>query len=120
MEQKKPMINLIGIECPLETEAKFDTWYNEKHIPDLIKFKGVKSVTQYKFMGTAGEKGYGGKSALPTFLTAYEFESQKDFEEYEASSILAAAREDALQIFKDTGASVVIRAQYESIKKWQR
>ena len=118
MEQKKPIINLVGIECPLETEDKFDTWYNEKHIPDLIKFKGMKSVTQYKFMGTAEEKIYGDGSALPKFLTVYEFESQKDFEEYEASAVLAAAREDALQIFKDTGASVIIRAQYESIKTW--
>ena len=110
--EAKPVIQIVGTDCPLEAEEKFNTWYNERHIPDLLKFKKLKRVTRYKNLHPDGE--------YPKFLTIYEFENRQAFEEYDTSPEQTTAREDWLRISKETGAEVVWRVQYEVIKTWQR
>ena len=44
-------IIMVGVQCPAPSEPAFDQWHTEKHIPDLLKFKGLQGVTRYKLVG---------------------------------------------------------------------
>lgn len=110
--ESKPVIMIVGTQCPPEVEESFDTWYSEKHLPDVLRFKGIKRATRYKITG--GDKGY------PKFLAIYEFESPQALKEYETSPVRAAAGEDWLRISKETGAEMMWRVQYEAIRTWQQ
>jgi len=106
--ESKPVILIRGTQCPPEVEERFDTWYSEKHVPDVLKFKGIKRATRYKIIG--GDKG------CPKFLVIYEFESRQAFEEYDTSTVRDAVYEDWLRISKETGAEMIWRVQYEAIR----
>ncbi len=49
-------INVVGIQCPLEEEDKFDKWYNGKHSPDMLESKELRRVTRYRIVGATGVK----------------------------------------------------------------
>ena len=66
------MINIVDTRCPPETEERFDRWNSEKHVPDLLEFKGVKGVTRYKMVNHSGQVS---AKEYPTFVTVYEFDS---------------------------------------------
>ena len=110
--ESKPVIMMVGTQCPPEVEESFNTWYNEKHIPDVLKFKGIKMATRYKIMGDNKE--------YPEFLAIYEFESRQAFVEYETSPVRASAGEDWLRTSKETGAEMMWRIKYEAIGTWQQ
>ena len=120
------VITFVGTQCPPETEAKFDVWYSEKHIPDLLKFKGLEGVTRYRLasssylgvkLSTAPEikaKEY------PEFLTFYYFEDLPTNDAYDTSHERTATLEEAGNVQKETGFSILWRAQYEPMRTWQR
>lgn len=110
--EDKPIINIIAIQCQPEVEEKFNKWYDEIHIPLLLKFKGIKEVTRYKIVKETEE--------YPTYLTIYQFESQKDYEVYETSPELADAREEMNETWKDGCYEVKWRVQYKLGKVWKR
>lgn len=105
------MINIVATECRPEDEKKFNDWYNNVHIPMLLKCKGLLAVTRYKLKN--------GSDGLPKYLAVYEFKDEKAFEDFEKSPELAAAREDVRQTWKN-GLDIKWRAQYEVIKSWDK
>lgn len=116
------VVHLVGTQCRPDAEDKFNQWYNEVHIPMLLKFKGLKGVTRYKRIGQAGE--------YPEYLTVYQFDSKADFDTYEKSSPeVAAAREDTRRTWQVSGShpakgegafEVKWRIQYKIIKSWKQ
>ena len=110
--ETKPVIHVVGTECPPEAEEKFDAWYSDRHVPDLLKFKKLRKVTRFKALKPDRE--------YPMFLTLYEFDSRQAFEEYFTSPERATAAEDFAKIQKELNASVKWSVQYETIKTWQR
>lgn len=59
------------------SEEKFNHWYNEIHIPDLLKVKGLKTAIRYK---------NNDPNVIPQFLTLYPLEdlallATKEFQE---------------------------------------
>ena len=74
---KARILNIIQTECKPENDAKFNKWYNEVHIPMLMKFKGVKKVTRYRLIDE--------KANRPQYLAVYEFDNMKDFAEFPKS-----------------------------------
>ena len=121
--ESKPVICIIGVRCPPENEAKYDKWYTEKHIPDQLKFKGLRKVTRYKVAGSTAEdrwKVIGADNGYPTFVTIYEFKNREDFEAWDYSPVLIPAREDANRFNKETGTELFWRVQCESIKTWEQ
>ncbi|MFC1931373.1 EthD family reductase [Chloroflexota bacterium] len=105
-----PLINSVATECQPEAEEKFNKWYNEVHIPLLLKFKGIKKVTRYKIVEKSEEH--------PTYLAIYEFESRQAYEKYLKSPELAAAREEMKETWKDGGFEVKWRVPYDTMKSW--
>ncbi len=108
----EPIIYVVATQCQPEAEGKFNEWYNEVHIPLLLKFKGLKEVTRYRIIKEIEES--------PRYLAIYEFESHKDYEAFESSPELATSREEFKETWKEGGFEIKWRAQYETIKTWQR
>ena len=111
--ETKPIIHVVATQCRPEDEEKLNTWYDEIHIPLLLKFKGLKKATRYKIIYETEE--------YPKYLAIYEFESQEAFEAYETSSELAAAiKEEHEETWKDSKYEMVWRVQYEPTRTWER
>jgi len=103
----KQIIFIVGTQCQVKDEAKFNKWYDEVHIPMLMKSGKVMGVSRYKVVGKPGE-------AL-RYIAIYKFASMKDFEAFEASPELAAARKEMQETW-GSNAEVTSRVQYELVK----
>ena len=110
--ETKPIINVVATQCQPEDERKFNKWYDEIHIPMLLKFKGITEVTRYKIINESEE--------YPKYLAIYEFENQNAFEAFQTSPELTAVREESRETWKGEGFEIRWRVQYESIKTWKR
>jgi hypothetical protein len=55
-------------------EDEFNRWYDEVHLPDLLKVPGLAAAERYRLHERA--PGFGGDSdaSRPTYLALYEFE----------------------------------------------
>jgi|WetSurMetagenome_2_1015567.scaffolds.fasta_scaffold732974_1 uncharacterized protein (TIGR02118 family) len=103
------VINIIETECQPEDAEKFSQWYNEVHIPMLLKSKGVTGVTRYQIAVEPGQ--------LPRFMAVYKCASAKDLETFQKSPQTAAAVKD----FNDTWGKkvkLVSRTMCNMIKDW--
>ncbi|MFC1902091.1 DUF4286 family protein [Chloroflexota bacterium] len=107
--EDKPVINIVATRCQPQDEEKFNLWYNEVHIPMLLKSKRLTGVIRCKDMNSS--------SKLPQYIAIYKFANQKDFEEYKKSAELAAAIEEMQGTWADR-IELTSRTQYELIKEW--
>jgi len=105
-------INIVGTRCHPDDEAKFNKWYDEVHIPLLLKFKGLKKVTRFKAAYEPKE--------YPKYLTIYEFNTKADYEGYQKSPELAAARAEMAETWKARPFEMTWRVQFESLKTWKK
>ena len=111
--ETKPIIHIVGTRCRPEDEEKFNKWYDEIHIPLVLKFKGVKEVARYKIINES-EK-------YPTYLAIYKFESQNAYEAYLTSPERAALLKESDETWeKGAGFEIKWRVQYEILKTWKR
>jgi hypothetical protein len=106
------VINIVASECQPDQEIKFNKWYNEIHIPMLLKLTGLVGVTRYKLAGDANGQA--------KYLAIYKFKDQSSLESFEKSVELAAARDEMAQTWKDGGFEIKWRAPYEVIKTWKK
>ncbi len=106
------VINIVASECQPDQEAKFNKWYNEIHIPMLLKLTGLLGVTRYKLAGDS--KGQ------TKYLAVYEFKDQSSLDAFEQSAELSAARDEMAQTWKGGGFEIKWRAPYEVIKTWRK
>ena len=108
-----PVINIVGSKCRPQDEARFNKWYDEIHIPMLMKFKGLKAVTRYKLANDAKD--------VPSYFAIFEFGSKADLDAYNKSPELAAAREEMKQSWPEAGCfETVFRAPYQFLKNVKR
>jgi uncharacterized protein (DUF1330 family) len=105
------IVNIVASECTGD-EAKFNKWYNEVHIPMLLKFKGLKRASRYKQLGENKEQA--------TYLAFYEFENKDALDALHASPEFAAAMEEMKETWKDGGFESKWVVPYEHIKTWER
>jgi hypothetical protein len=84
--ESRPVILIVGTQPP-ESEEEWSTWYSEKHVPDVLRFKGVRKATRYRMVGDDTER-------YPKYLAIYEFENRQSADAYPASSVGEAAHED--------------------------
>ena len=89
---KQRYLNIVATACVPGDEAKFNKWYNEVHIPMLMKFKGIKKVTRYKVLGESQEKGQ--------YLAVYEYDSQETMNALNASPEFKAAIDEMNETWK--------------------
>lgn len=62
-----------------EQEAAFNKWYDEEHVPQVLRYNGAVSGRRYKRI--MGEDKY-------DYMALYEFKSEETFKEFQASGHL--------------------------------
>ena len=109
--QNKPVLWLIGSDCPPEKEKKFNEWYDKIHIPMILKCPGVIKASRYEAVGVA--EGY------PKYLAVYELENEAAIEPLERSQEMAAARQERRETWgewgEEGGFTVSWRVRYRPI-----
>ncbi len=104
------IIYMVGVECKPQYEEEFNIWYDETHIPLLLKFKGLKRVSRYKLSN--------GKGGYPAYLAVYEFSSREIFEEYVNSPERAAAIEEMRSRWNAGEWEIQWQTHYELLRRW--
>jgi len=109
---KARIINIVTTECPPEMDAKFNKWYNEVHIPMLMKYKGIKKVTRYKTVEAPG--------ARPKYIAVYEYDDQAALTGQFGSPEFKAVREEMEQTRKSLTFDLKGAMSCEPIKTWEQ
>jgi len=110
--ETKPVIHVIGTRIRPKDEEKYNTWYNEIHIPMLIDFKGLEEVTRYKIIHETEE--------YPKYLAIYKFESQEAYEAFITGPEFTASMEERKETWPEGGSELKWRVQYEMIRTWKK
>ncbi|OGO36592.1 MAG: hypothetical protein A2147_09070 [Chloroflexi bacterium RBG_16_57_8] len=106
------MINIVATECKPADERKFNDWYDNVHIPLLMKHPAIRSVARYKVRG--------GSEGQAKYLAIYEFASPESFEAFGESPEFAAARDEMRQTWGEGGFEIKWRAQFDVLGSWKR
>ena len=109
--QKQEIINIVITQAPAQEDEKFNRWYNEVHVPLLLKFPKLKSVTRYKVMGELSQP--------EQYVAIYRFKNKPDFEAFVNGPERAAALKE-LQETWGNKLKITSVVPCESIKDWQR
>ena len=122
-----PVLMVIGTECSPEWEEEWSNWYNEKHLPDMFKYEGVKRATRYKMRIpaeddgiTPSEKERTGTAGYAPYIALYEFENWEAVKGYHTSEMRNEIVEDWNKNWTPRGARIVWRIFYEPIKTWEK
>ena len=110
--EDKSILFIVATECLPEVEEKFNKWYDEIHVPMLLKIKGLTEVTRYKVVTATGE--------YPKYMATYKFESPSAYEAFETGPELIAAREEIAETWKENKFEIKWRVAYEPMKTWGR
>ena len=108
---KEEIINIVITLAPAQEEEKFNKWYNEVHIPLLLKYRKLKSVTRYKVMGESPQSAQ--------YVAIYRFKNKLDFEAFVNGPERAAALKE-LQETWGHKLKITSVVPCESIKDWQQ
>ncbi len=109
---KQRLLNIIVTECPLKIAEKFNKWYNEVHVPMLMKYKGIKKTTRYKVMDEGKDKAQ--------FIAIYEYDSKEDMAGLNASPEFKAAIEEMQETWKGQMFDIKMAFNCDPIKAWER
>lgn len=115
---------LVATVVPPEGDSRFDSWYSDKHIPELLEFKELQGAIRYRFASSSRPSietslEYELKE-YPKYLTYYYFEDVPGAEAYDTSPEREVATQGWLKIVKETGVERVWRAQYMAMRTWQK
>jgi hypothetical protein len=105
------VINIVTTRCPPPDDAKFNRWYNEVHIPMLMKCKKLQGVERYKLI-TEPASG-------PAYIAIYRFASLNDYQEFNSGPELAAAGKEMRETWGQK-IEIISRLQYGLIQAWQK
>lgn len=113
----KTVIWVVGINCHADIEAKFNSWYDDVHVPMLLKGDFVKKVTRFKL---AQETYHVGAETQPcaTYLTIYEFEDQARFDGWMSSEARNEAGDDKTSTWGDQVYDVQWATRYNLTNAW--
>jgi hypothetical protein len=105
-------INFVFVDCQPEIENKYNEWYNNVHIPMIMKYDGILRTTRYKLLtGPQGQARY---------FTVYEFKDQKAMDSFPKSPEYMAVDKELHETWKGPEFNIKLAAQYEVIKTWAK
>ena len=106
---KARIINIVATDCPPADEAKFNKWYDDVHIPMLMKYKGIKKVTRYKVAGD---------TKMAKYLAVYEYDSKKDMDAQMTGPEFKAAIDEMNETMKSCKFEIKWAVTGEPLKDW--
>lgn len=109
---KNTIITIVATECPADEEERFNQWYNNIHIPMLLKYDGLKRAGRYQLSGDSDEHA--------RYMAIYEFESKEAQENFSNSPELAAAMEEMQGSWKEGAVTIKWMADYKQLKTWEK
>jgi antibiotic biosynthesis monooxygenase (ABM) superfamily enzyme len=80
-----------------DREAAFNTWYNEEHLPQVLRYNGAISGRRYR--SVVGEERY-------QYMAIYEFASEEVLHQFLKSDALKALRAEYDQHFGEVSERV--------------
>jgi hypothetical protein len=107
---KARLVNMVATECESKDESNFNKWYNEVHIPMLLKYKRLKRVTRYRLMGDAKDQA--------KYLAVYEYDDKESLDGMSKSPEFKAAIDEMTETQKTLKFGIKWAAAYEPIKSW--
>jgi antibiotic biosynthesis monooxygenase (ABM) superfamily enzyme len=99
---------IVNTKCQPEDEEEFNKWYNEIHIPMVLKFKKLKEVSRFRTIG----------HSLCSYIAIYGFANLQDLQDFEKSPELELARKEMQETW-GTKIEIVSRDSFELIKEWE-
>ncbi len=113
------MIRIVGIDCQPDAAKDFNKWVEEVHIPMLLRFEGIKSVTRYQIAPGHSHDGLAFRTnEYPNYLTIIEFENEQALEAYDAKFSNSSALQDAQKNHAQLGFERKWRVDYRPLKTW--
>ena len=103
---------IVANEPNLEKETEYNEWYNQKHVPMLLAFRGMKKAARYHLIGDNRE--------CSKYISIYEFDTAEDLQAFPRSPEFAAAVKDFDEKWKDGGFQRKWGAGYELIQSWEK
>jgi len=79
MADTPPMLLVVHTDVDPAHEAEFNTWYNEDHVPALVRQPGFVRARRYVCVE--------GQDQNPKYLAVYEFEREEDRKTAEYASV---------------------------------
>jgi hypothetical protein len=56
MEKKERFIMLVTVDIPPDKERAWNDWYNNEHVPDILKCPGFKRVGRFERLQGSGTR----------------------------------------------------------------
>lgn len=113
----QPLIWMVGIQCKPESEAKFNAWYDEVHVPMLLAGGHARKVTRFKLADDDRQMGTAIQSC-PNYLTVYEFDDQAQFDAWMTGRARAEAGVDKENTWSADPYEVRWATRYDLINTW--
>ncbi|HHE41738.1 MAG TPA: DUF4286 family protein [Dehalococcoidia bacterium] len=108
---KPGFIYQVMIECAPELEEEFNSWYNEVHMPLVMKCGMMKGATRYRVTDAI-------ETNAAKYTTLCEFDDRETFENWLRSDVLAAARANTAEVMGGRNVVWTARAFYEPIARF--
>ena len=104
-----PVINIIGVRCRPEEEPKYNNWYNDVHIPMLLKYEGLKGAERYRILAETPD--------YPNLIAFYKYDNLKD-QESMATALFYVAVAANIKATWTEGRDIRWRATFFEHRKW--
>lgn len=105
---QQPFYWLVGTRCAPELDAEFNKWYDNTHIPMLMKGGHITKVTRCKLSKEV-------ESEQPPYMAIYEFKDIDTFKAWLKSDALADARVEMKESWGGRDMAITSRAAYETV-----
>ena len=106
------ILTIGASSCSDEDDEQYSSWYNDVHIPMVLKYKGIRWAGRFKRLGDDKNR--------PKYLVLYEFENKEAREAFEDSPELAEAVKDMEQTWEEGRIDLQWLSSYEPVKIWDR
>lgn len=113
----RPLIWIVGINCRAVDEAKFNAWYDDVHVPMLMKGGFVKRAARFKQAPQTYHVG-ATTETCPTYLTIYEFEDQAQFDAWMTSPVRAEAGDDKTKTWSENPYELRWATRFDRVNAW--
>lgn len=115
--KEQTVIWTVGINCNPEDKDKFNAWYDDIHVPMLLKGGFVEKVTRFTLADATYHVG-ATTQPCPTYLTIYEFANQAKFEAWMNSEARTEAGKDKDDTWGDNMYDVQWATRYNLTNAW--
>ena len=106
--ENAPLIYIVGSNPRPEDTEKLARWYNDRHIPMLMKY-GVNSAERFKILTESAD--------YPVYLNIYRYENMQAYQKRQSPEASAEISKDSHATWPD-GYGITWRAAYFEHRKW--